>query len=60
VLAGDVPSPMDPPAGCRFHPRCRYATERCRAERPVLRPLADGREVACHFPLAGERKPAPA
>jgi peptide/nickel transport system ATP-binding protein len=60
VLAGDVPSPMDPPPGCRFHPRCRYATERCRAERPVLRPLADGREVACHFPLAGERKPASA
>jgi peptide/nickel transport system ATP-binding protein len=54
VLAGDVPSPMNPPAGCRFHPRCRYATDRCRAERPVLRPLAGGRQVACHYPLAGE------
>ena len=53
VLGGDVPSPIDPPAGCRFHPRCRYATERCRMEVPVLRPLGDGREVACHYPLAG-------
>jgi peptide/nickel transport system ATP-binding protein len=60
VLAGDVPSPMDPPAGCRFHPRCRYATARCRSERPILRPLADGRQVACHYPLAGETKPDPA
>src|SRR5215468_6333667 len=58
VLAGDVPSPMDPPAGCRFHPRCRYATDRCRAERPVLRALPDGRQVACHYPLAGEAKSA--
>jgi peptide/nickel transport system ATP-binding protein len=51
VLTGDVPSPMNPPPGCRFHPRCRYATERCRTERPVLRPLAGGRDVACHYPL---------
>jgi peptide/nickel transport system ATP-binding protein len=58
VLAGDVPSPMNPPAGCRFNPRCRYATERCRTERPVLRPLPDGREVACHYPLAGEAQSA--
>jgi peptide/nickel transport system ATP-binding protein len=53
VLTGDVPSPMNPPAGCRFNPRCRYATDRCRTERPVLQPLADGRQVACHYPLAG-------
>lgn len=51
ILHGDVPSPMNPPAGCRFHPRCRYAQARCRSERPALRRLADGREVACHFPL---------
>jgi peptide/nickel transport system ATP-binding protein len=51
VLSGDVPSPMNPPSGCRFHPRCRYATERCRVDRPALRSLADGRQVACHFPL---------
>jgi peptide/nickel transport system ATP-binding protein len=54
VLAGDVPSPINPPAGCRFNPRCRYATDRCRAERPLLRPLPDGRQVACHYPLAAE------
>ncbi len=60
VLAGDVPSPMNPPAGCRFSPRCRYATDRCRTERPALRRLPDGREVACHYPLAGEAKPAAA
>ena len=51
VLTGDVPSPMSPPAGCRFHPRCRYAQDRCRTERPVLAPVAEGRTVACHFPL---------
>ncbi len=51
VLTGDVPSPMAPPAGCRFHPRCRFATDLCRRERPPLTPLGDGREVACHYPL---------
>jgi peptide/nickel transport system ATP-binding protein len=60
VLTGDVPSPIDPPTGCRFHPRCRYATERCRAERPVLRPIGGGREVACHFPLDASRAVAAA
>jgi len=51
VLQGDVPSPINPPSGCRFHPRCRYATERCRIERPKLEPLPDGRLVACHHPV---------
>jgi peptide/nickel transport system ATP-binding protein len=51
VLTGDVPSPIDPPQGCRFHPRCIYATDRCRNERPALLPLATGRTVACHYPL---------
>jgi peptide/nickel transport system ATP-binding protein len=51
VLTGDVPSPMAPPPGCRFHPRCRFATELCRQDRPKLQPLGDGREVACHYPL---------
>ena len=51
VLTGDVPSPMNPPSGCRFNPRCRFATERCRSERPALRDIAPGRTVACHFPI---------
>ena len=50
-LVGDPPSPMNPPAGCRFNPRCGAATERCRSERPALRDIGGGRSVACHFPL---------
>jgi peptide/nickel transport system ATP-binding protein len=51
VLQGDVPSPINPPSGCRFHPRCRYATERCRMERPKLAEIEPGRLVACHHPV---------
>ncbi len=47
VLAGDVPSPVHPPAGCHFHPRCRYATERCKVEVPELEKLKDGSRTAC-------------
>ncbi len=47
AVAGEVPNPLDPPAGCAFHPRCPYAAERCRSESPVLKPARDG-EVACH------------
>jgi peptide/nickel transport system ATP-binding protein len=50
VLPGDVPSPINPPQGCRFHPRCSFATERCKIERPQLRLLSAGRHVACHYP----------
>jgi ABC-type oligopeptide transport system ATPase subunit len=50
VLSGEVPSPIARPAGCAFHPRCPYAADRCRTETPVLRELAPGRQVACHFP----------
>ncbi|MBO0755918.1 MAG: ATP-binding cassette domain-containing protein, partial [Bradyrhizobiaceae bacterium] len=49
VLHGDVPSPINPPAGCHFHTRCPYAVERCRAEAPALREVRSGQWVACHL-----------
>ncbi len=48
VLEREVPDPANPPPGCAFHPRCRYASERCRVETPRLAPAGDGRLVACH------------
>ncbi len=48
-LEGEVPSPLEPPAGCPFHPRCPMAREQCRVEVPRLRGLGDGREAACHL-----------
>ncbi|HEV7258046.1 MAG TPA: ABC transporter ATP-binding protein [Bosea sp. (in: a-proteobacteria)] len=48
-LAGDPPSPANPPAGCHFHTRCPYARSRCSAEMPGLRVLGNGRSVRCHF-----------
>jgi len=47
-LTGDVPDPAHPPGGCYFHPRCRYAEERCRVEAPILRDITPGHSVACH------------
>jgi len=49
VLAGDVPSPTDPPPGCRFHTRCPLAEERCRREEPPLQQVQPGQWVACHL-----------
>jgi len=49
ILKGDIPSPIDRPAGCHFHTRCPHAFERCRREEPALRSLPEGRLVACHL-----------
>ena len=52
VLQGDVPSPINPPSGCPFHPRCPHATDRCKTEMPLLRTAGEtGQQVACHYDL---------
>ncbi len=48
LLTGDVPSPIHPPPGCAFHPRCRESRERCRSEIPAFREITAGRWIACH------------
>jgi oligopeptide transport system ATP-binding protein len=50
VLQGDVPSPIHPPSGCHFHPRCARAQALCKTEAPALREVAPGHTAACHFP----------
>ncbi|MBP6508856.1 MAG: dipeptide ABC transporter ATP-binding protein [Opitutaceae bacterium] len=52
VLQGDVPSPINPPTGCAFHPRCPHATDRCKVEMPLLRDTGEpGQQIACHYDL---------
>jgi len=48
-IRGEIPSPLAPPPGCHFHPRCPHAFERCRVEAPALREIAPGRLSACHL-----------
>ena len=48
-VRGEIPSPLDPPTGCHFHPRCRHAMARCRQEAPALKEVAPGRHSACHL-----------
>jgi len=58
-LQGEIPSPLHPPSGCAFHPRCPYASERCRREIPRLKEIAEGHLAACHLTdeLPAERPP---
>ncbi len=49
VLTGEVPSPINPPSGCRFHPRCPFAMEKCSVEAPVLRDVGNSHQVSCHL-----------
>ena len=49
VLSGEVPSPLNPPSGCYFHPRCPFVMDRCSVEEPQLRELSEGHKVSCHL-----------
>ena len=51
AISGELPSPVNPPSGCRFRTRCKFAQERCAAEEPLLRSFGPGHMAACHFPL---------
>ncbi len=51
ILEGDIPSPINPPSGCKFHTRCKFATEKCKTVVPEWRELEDKHFVACHYPL---------
>ena len=59
ILRGDVPSPINPPSGCRFHTRCPYVFDRCRTEEPLLRQRAPGQQAACHLDVLPELHAVP-
>lgn len=59
LLKGDVPSPINPPSGCRFHTRCPFAFDRCRSEEPALRPRGEGHVAACHLDVIPDSVGAP-
>lgn len=52
VLQGNIPSPINPPSGCPFHPRCSECMETCKTEKPIAKTMADGTQVACHINFA--------
>lgn len=52
IVEGEIPSPVNPPSGCRFHTRCRYARSKCREQEPVEREFRDGHIIKCHYPLS--------
>ena len=58
LIEGDIPSPINPPKGCKFHTRCRYCTEICKHVTPVFEEVAPGHRFACHHKLGiyGEKK----
>ena len=60
ILTGDVPSPINPPSGCRFHTRCPYVFARCKTEEPQLRTVGDGHQSACHLTHAPGAQVVPA
>jgi len=56
ILKGDVPNPINPPGGCRFHTRCPFVFDRCRTEEPELRSTGGGQRVACHLKALPEER----